>query len=52
MDRHAPVNSFVAFLRYERKWWLIPLLIVLVLIAVLVLLVGRPQLAPFIYAPS
>ena len=52
MDKHAPFNSFLAFLRYERKWWLIPLIIVLLLVAVLVLLADRPQLAPFVYAPS
>jgi hypothetical protein len=40
--------EFVAFLRHNKKWWLTPILLALVLLAGLILLGGSP-LAPFIY---
>jgi hypothetical protein len=40
--------EFWAFLRYNKKWWLGPILVVLLLVALLVILAGSP-LAPFIY---
>ena len=52
MNRPGPVGDFVAFLRYERKWWLIPLIAALLLIIALVLLAQRSELAPFVYASS
>jgi hypothetical protein len=38
----------VAFLRENRKWWLVPILVVLVLVGALILL-GGTAAAPFIY---
>ena len=40
--------EFWDFLRYNKKWWLLPILIVLLLIGVLLLL-GGTAVAPFIY---
>ncbi len=40
--------EFWDFLRYNKKWWLLPILIVLMLIGVLILLSGT-AIAPFIY---
>lgn len=40
--------DFLCFLREEKKWWLIPILISLGLIAGLALLLSSPA-APFIY---
>lgn len=40
--------DFVAFLRHNKKWWLTPILLALLLLAGLILLGGSP-LAPFIY---
>jgi hypothetical protein len=37
-----------AFLRHNKKWWLLPILIVLTLMGLLVLLSGTAA-APFIY---
>lgn len=37
-----------AFLRVTKKWWLAPILLVLLLVAVLVML-GSSSVAPFIY---
>lgn len=39
----------MTFLRQEKKWWLVPLVIVLVLLALLVLFSANPALAPFMY---
>jgi hypothetical protein len=40
--------EFWDFLRYNKKWWLLPILIVLFVIGVLILL-GGTAVAPFIY---
>jgi hypothetical protein len=41
-------RDFLAFLRQNRKWWLLPLLLVLGLLALL-LVAGATPIAPFIY---
>lgn len=46
--RSSLASEFVAFLRYNKKWWLIPILLVMALLGCLVLL-GGSSLAPFIY---
>ncbi|MDP7206931.1 MAG: DUF5989 family protein [Pirellulaceae bacterium] len=43
------VMEFVDFLKYNKKWWLIPILLVMALIAVLVVISASGG-APFIYA--
>ena len=42
------VAEFFGFLRQNRKWWMLPMLVVILLLGALVLLGGTP-LAPFIY---
>jgi len=42
------VAEFWCFLRDNRKWWLVPMLVVLLLLGVLVVMAGS-GLAPFIY---
>ncbi len=42
------VVEFVDFLLHNKKWWLIPILVVLALLGLLVILSATP-LAPFIY---
>ena len=41
-------SEFWLFLKENKKWWLIPMLLVLALFAVLVFFSGTP-VAPFIY---
>jgi hypothetical protein len=41
-------SEFWAFLRYNKKWWLLPILVVILLLGVLVFL-GSTGAAPFIY---
>ena len=49
-EEDAPgfVGEFLYFLRYNKKWWLTPIIVVLLLIGVLVML-GGTAAAPFIY---
>ena len=42
------LGEFWDFLRYNKKWWLLPLVVVLLLIGLLVLLSGTAA-GPFIY---
>lgn len=42
------IGEILAFLRHTRKWWLTPIILVLLLIGVLVVLSGTAA-APFIY---
>ena len=49
-ERKAPglARELFDFLRHNKKWWLAPLLIVLLVVGVLVVL-GGTVLGPFIY---
>ena len=41
-------RDFLAFLRDNRKWWLLPVLVALAILALLLVL-GTTPIAPFIY---
>ena len=47
-DSPGLVREFLAFLRYNTKWWLLPIVAVLLLLSVLLML-GGTAFAPFIY---
>lgn len=38
-----------AFLRVRKKWWLAPLILILLLLGILLVLGGSSAIAPFIY---
>ena len=42
------VVEFWQFLRHNKKWWLAPIVVVLLTLGLLILLAGSPA-APFIY---
>lgn len=42
------VTEFLHFLRYNKKWWMLPIIIILLLLGLLVLLSGT-AIAPFLY---
>jgi hypothetical protein len=42
------LREFLGFLSHSKKWWLIPLLVVLLLVGVLVIL-GSTALGPLLY---
>ena len=46
--RNSIVTEFWGFLKYNKKWWLIPILAVLLILCLLVLL-GGTAVAPFLY---
>jgi len=48
MARNSLFNEFSAFLMENKKWWLIPILVVFLLLGVLIVL-GGTVAAPFIY---
>ncbi|MBI3837594.1 MAG: hypothetical protein HY288_06640 [Planctomycetia bacterium] len=46
--RQGAFGELVQFLRHNKKWWLTPIVIMLLLVGVLVIL-GGTAAAPFIY---
>lgn len=46
--RPSLLAEFWLFLKYNKKWWLWPIIIVLLLVGALILL-GGTAIAPFIY---
>jgi hypothetical protein len=44
------LGEFWVFMRMQKKWWLAPLVVILILMGVLIILTEGSALAPFIYA--
>ena len=50
MAKQSILREFWLFIKHEKKWWLIPLFVIgIVLGAILLLSQSAPWLAPFIY---
>ena len=49
MANQSLLKEFLLFVKHEKKWWLLPLLAVLLLVGALVLFAGSSPMAPFIY---
>jgi len=51
-DMQAPsfLRELLDFVCHNKKWWLIPIIVVLLAVSILVLLTTNSALAPFIYA--
>lgn len=49
MSKLSTVKELFGFLRREKKWWLIPMVFVLVLLAFLIIFAQSSALAPFLY---
>jgi len=47
-SRTGLFSEFLSFLKERKKWWLLPILIVLLLVGILVIL-GGTGVAPFVY---
>ena len=47
--RQSAMAELVHFLRHNKKWWLTPIVVVLILVGVLAVL-GGSGVAPFIYS--
>jgi competence protein ComGC len=44
------ISELRDFLKYRKKFWLLPLIIILLLISTLIVLAGGSVLSPFIYS--
>jgi len=49
MPKLSIVKELWAFLKERKKWWLAPIIIVLVLLGALIVLTETTAVAPFIY---
>jgi hypothetical protein len=47
-ERSSLVTEFLGYLAESKKWWMLPILVVMLGLGTLVLLTGSP-VAPFIY---
>ena len=50
MARPSLARELWAYMRVRKKWWLLPLVLVLVLVGLLITLAQGSALAPFIYS--
>ncbi len=48
VERRGVLGEFFQFLRRNKKWWLLPIIVVIFVLGILVLIRG-PAVAPFIY---
>lgn len=49
MSQMTLVREFWLFMRERQKWWLLPIIVVMVLIGALLVFAQGSALAPFIY---
>ena len=49
MGKLSILKEFWDFLKVRKKWWLAPMLIVLVLLGLLIIVTEKSAVAPFIY---
>ena len=49
MAKHSMVRELWDFMRVRKKWWLGPIIVVLLLLGTLLVLTQGTALAPFIY---
>jgi hypothetical protein len=43
------LRDFWCFLKERKKWWLLPMIVVLALVGMLIVLAGSSSMAPFLY---
>jgi hypothetical protein len=49
MGKLRIVGEYVEFLRENRNWWLVPIVVLLLLLGLVIVLTQGTALAPFIY---
>ncbi len=49
MSRASLVYEFWSFMRIRKKWWLLPIVVILVAVGALLVFAHGSVLAPFIY---
>ena len=50
MSKIRIVREYFQFLRQQKKWWLLPIAVLLVVFGAIIVLTQGSALAPFIYA--
>jgi len=50
MGKMSIAKEFFSFLKARKKWWLVPIIVLLVLLGTLIIVTEGTALAPFIYA--
>lgn len=50
MSKMYVLQEFWRFVKYHKKWWLLPILVISVILGALLVLTQSSALAPFIYA--
>lgn len=50
MKNRSLIREFWDFMKIRKKWWLLPLLIMLVLIGILIIFSQTSAISPFVYA--
>jgi len=49
MSKFSIFSDLFAFLRIRKKWWLLPLIVLIVLLGIILVFAQGSPLAPFIY---
>ncbi len=49
MAKQSLIREFFLFIKHEKKWWLVPLILVLLLVGALLIFAQTSPLAPFLY---
>jgi hypothetical protein len=49
MARQSLIKDLDLFIKQEKKWWLVPLIAVLLIIGTVLVLAGSSPLAPFLH---
>ena len=49
MAKQSLIKEFFLFIKHEKKWWLMPLILVLLIVGALILFASASPLAPFLY---
>ena len=50
MAKQSLIREFMLFMREEKKWWLIPLVVLLLAVGAIMVFGQSSVLAPFIYS--
>jgi hypothetical protein len=49
MAKQSLIKEFFLFVRHEKKYWLVPLIMVLLVVGAIILFSSSSPLAPFLY---
>ena len=50
MSKVQVINEFWQFIKYNKKFWMMPIILVLVVVGILLFLATTSAMAPFIYS--